>query len=615
MAVENVDIGSLIAGAIDRFYEQLDREQAWYEQECRKVDLVVEGIFAKYRKGLIEGTDDLGDDPEYDDEAKAAMAQWKAAQGGGAQQPGAPKQRRPRQPKAAVADQSVYRRGYKTGWKAAHTNQPANPPDQDPEYVRGYMDGHKVSGHANAVAGHYGAALQAHAAGDHDGAAAHVGKSGEHVNALVQHHLPDWAAETAAKRGLGHDAAAQAFQANVGAMMRPTVKRSKAGVPIAGNRSAMVDAIHGLASRAGAVPDEAEDHPDHPANFGSQLGRMIGGYAAREKKKELKQAAKGHGGEGGGEEGGGGGGPERSVAAQQPLLEYKENLEHQAFGKGAVDAHNQGIRHHPDIQAFRDHPHEHHEEARQHAHDMWRNGIVNFIQSAAKNNEENALFRGKVPSGAPDQANPNSPHMVPGEEVDFSPAQYLIDRLHDEKGFGGYKSGVRAVQKQLGPNFTFARAKKLDAGSNGTEPMVHPAAGKLTGITKRAETWLHENHQPAATDHPMWDHHFGLIGAEKPGTFQRRGQTQERSPEAQAREAAGRAARRGQVKLNVRKAAEEAIRHMFGLFGDWLRENVELAENQLPAVMESIFSKLHESYDLVEDREASYDDFINGVES
>lgn len=555
MAVEHVDIGAFIAGAIDRFYEDLDREQAWFEAECRRAEKAVDALFEDFHAKLKSGEIVL--EADFDDEGDEA-AKWLAQNDPSqrAAQPAAqsdasaqPKVRKPRvkrdpaaRPAIARRDSTDYRRGYKTGWKAAHSGHPAAPDAaQGEEYVRGYQDGHKISGHANAVVGHYNAALQAHNAGDHETAKAHVAKTHEHVGAVTQHFLPDWVAQTAHKRGLPHDQAAEDVKSRIASQSMPTVKRAKrGGVPLAGARSALVGAIYDRANDANAAPDDDENHVHHPANFGDHLSRMMGGYAAMEKRKEYKRAAKGHGGEGGDEEGGYA--PERAAQSVNPemLAQAKEQLARQAYSDEEFNQH---------VAEHGSHPLEHHqslEAATQAAAEHWKHRAIKHIQKGQADGVS-VLQKRKVDTGA--RGTDGSPITT-----DFDPARALIDTISHPRGAYARGSLADAHRNQI-------------SDYNGRSHPSHPGQAMLW----RAGEWL--------AQHPHFDPKGPMVKASQQAAS---GKIRKMSYG-------------GGYHAGLRQqGGEEVAEQMIDIFEAWLRENVELSEEQLSDILESVHHKATE---------------------
>lgn len=545
MAVENVDFGSLIAGAIDRFYEQLDTELAWYEQECRKVDLFIEEIIADYldrlKRGLIEGSSDFGDDPEYDPAARAAWAQWQQQQAGAkapaVEQPsGEAPTPRARAPK--VAEKSPdYRRGYKTGWKAAHGGHPAQPDaSQGEDYVRGYQEGHNVSGHAQAVTKHYENAMAAHAAGNPAEAVKHVGQANAHAHELVKHHLGDWAAESAGRRGMPLETAAQEFADVTGKMLKPTVRKTKAGgVPLVGNRSSMVDAIHHFTKAANAAPDE-EEGQHHPANFGKQLGNFIGGYGARERKKAAGRAVAGHGGEGG-DESGGGGAPEQAASVMTPeqLATEKERLARHAWDQEELKAH---------VAQHGTHPLEHYsnlEDAKAAAVEHWKHRVTKAIHQAQ------------------DQGDPMfKPHPIKTDKVgpdgkpittNFDVGKAMTAVYNHPKGAFATGAISDAIRAQI-PEYT------------GRNHWAHPIAQRLY---RTADALATKKHVHFGRAEPMVAHSQQVASGK-----------------------ARKMSYGGGYHAGLRGQAEEIIGHMLGLFEEWLRENVDADEASVDLILESL---------------------------
>jgi hypothetical protein len=614
MAVsENIDIGSLIAGAIDRFYEQLDGERVCREQKSAESRAFVESLYQRYLKlrdaGLLDeaqrrrGDDDYGSSGGVDDEGgstggsigafgddedaaqEAALAAWQKQQAGQpkpkqpkAQSGDAPAER-PQQPRRRLAKSTTYRQGYQTGWKAAHSGAPANPPAQhqgDQEYVQGYMDGHKVSGHVKKVIGHYNDALNHHnvafagKAGrgqqrDHAPADESARLAGEAAQPIVDHHFNDWISKSHAL--MGHEGEAL-FRENIARVSDRTKRRWKTpeganeSVPLAGMRSPLVGAIHHVGSKINAAMQQNHPDPDnyvdHPASFAGQIGKMIHAFANKENIPDKKDAA----GQGGEAKGGGSGyaGPERQVAAVDP-------------GEEAAQARLQHIQDEGDKEELARnawHPEEHAAHVARHGvHPLAHHPTVESAKEAAVDHWKSRLIKHVADN------------MGPGRKHDVANAKPITvvnaDGSTKSMDFDVGKALLAVINHPKGAFSSSARADAIRAQWPVKEgEQIHPKAfSNAQGRMERAEKDLAGQHEHFDRKGPMFKLASG--GRETGGGAKSW--------------AARRQAQAGQAPAE--QAVEQAVEQMLDMFENWLIENAELDEERRESIMEELCAETY----------------------
>lgn len=533
MAVDNLDIGALIAKSIDTFYEEVSQERLRFEQNYRAAQEYIQNVILPLYRGApvttVTEADALDENPGADDFIKQAEAQKKKK---AAAKPAA----------APIQDKSVYRKGYQAGWKAAHEGRPAAPDKEDADYVRGYMAGHKISGHANAIMKHYDAAIEAHNAGDREGAAAHVANTKDDIDALTKHFVPQWERPYANVHpddlpdhvGFRREGFTQ--------MTLPVQGLEKQGEKvIAGQRPALVDAIHQLTphiNRASIVG--GDDHRDHPIQFGNQLRALATGYGKRMAQGEQGKAALGQGGEESSDDKADKKGPmERAVRDEAPQMSPEE-VEAAKLELVRNAWHPQEVKDH--IAQHGRHPLAHHdslEDARDAAMSHWKDRLLRHINSARAPG-----MKFEAPTLV-DTVDHNGQPM----QVNFDVAKALTDVVTHPAGAFSRKARADAIKNQLGAS--------TDRPWGYTGQRSHPLH-KVAAVMQRAEKWLHGQHEQFGRGGFM--HNLSAQRATQYGAGRHAGVRGGQSP-------------------------EEAVEEALDVFEHWLIENVDVDDDQFASIM------------------------------
>ena len=310
-----VDVSALIAESIDAHY----RWNALVEQSRAKTQALIDQVLS----GQLQ---EAAADPTINDPAKNHP------------------------------DRDVYRRGYKTGWKASYENRPSNPTEEG-AYKDGYDKGYEASGHAKEL-------LRQHAGTNHEDAADY------NMMNITAHHYGDL---------LQRGGQGQRFQDSLQWWEAPR-KNKKSGQQV--HTRAVEDAAHVISNINNSLDTQdgwkqnsageweyqaANDQHDerkapHPADYSRAIGNTLMGHANRHEKRAQELA-----GEEGGQEryndfggrtrrglSGGGEGlaavpeassPNAGADAQRAEVAQAQHDEHIRTMKGAAFGHNASAAH------------------------------------------------------------------------------------------------------------------------------------------------------------------------------------------------------------------------------------------------------------------------------